>query len=93
MAATTIKVPTDLRDRLNERARAGGVTAAQVIEQALALVEREELFASMRAARARMSPSQRADYDAETRIVDGAIADGLEPEDFTAWTDDSSAKA
>lgn len=76
--SSTIKVSTDLRDRLNARARNQGVTVAQSIERLLAHSERAEFFAVMRAQYAAMSPDDRAEYEAEVRLWDAAAGDGLE---------------
>jgi predicted transcriptional regulator len=70
--ATTIKVPEDLRDRLNARARASDLTVAQVIEKLIAADERAERFRAIKEARARMTPAQWAEYDEETRIWERA---------------------
>lgn len=70
--ATTIKVPEQLRDRLNERARAEDLTVAQVIEKLIAADERAERWRAIREARARMTPAQWADYDEETQIFEEA---------------------
>lgn len=62
---TTIKVPTELRDRLRRHADRGSRTLAQHIDLLLDLEDREERFASMRSAMARMTPAQRASYQQE----------------------------
>lgn len=61
MAGTTIKVSTELRDRLNTEARRAGVTAAQVIEALFEKRDRLERFEEIRRARA---ASPRTDEDA-----------------------------
>ena len=75
--ATTIKVPEDLRDRLNARARASDLTVAQVIEKLIAADERAERFRAIREARARMTPAQWAEYDEETQIWERASNEDL----------------
>lgn len=78
MAATTIKVPSELRDRLNEEARASGHTVARVIESLLDERDRGELYARMRAERARMTDDERAEVEREYRAwSDAAAADVL----------------
>lgn len=52
MPATTIKVPSELRDRLNSEARESGNTVATVIERLLADRDRVERFRRIRQARA-----------------------------------------
>jgi predicted transcriptional regulator len=72
VTATTIKVPSDLRDRLNREARADGVTVASVIERLLEESERAELYRRMREERAALTPEERAELEAEYRVWDDA---------------------
>jgi len=74
MTATTIKVPSDLRDRLNAEARDAGMTVAGVIEQLIATRDRAELFRRMREDRARLSAEERSDLEAEYRLWSDAAA-------------------
>ena len=57
MVSTTVKVPSDLRDRLNSEARSTGSTVAQVIEALFADRDRLERFRAIRAARAEFARS------------------------------------
>ena len=75
MAATTIKVPSELRDRLNAEARDAGSTVAAVIQGLLESRERAELFRRMRAEREQLSAAERAELEAEYRLWDGAASD------------------
>ena len=76
MTATTIKVSTELRDRLNAEARRSGMTAAEVIEQLLAERARADRFRAIRDARDAMTPEQRADLASEREAFEAAsIAD------------------
>ena len=68
VTATTIKVPSELRDRLNAEARRTGGTVAGVIEQLFAESERVERFHQMRLARDRMTADERASYEKETAL-------------------------
>ncbi|MGK2853571.1 MAG: hypothetical protein ACSLE3_05590 [Microbacteriaceae bacterium] len=61
MPATTIKVSSDLRDRLNDEARRSGVPVAAVIEGLLAERDRLERFRRLRAERATHRPDERTD--------------------------------
>lgn len=63
--STTIKVPSALRDRLNEQARSEGVTVAQVIERLLREAERAERFRAMRTSWNAQSPAELDEYMAE----------------------------
>jgi hypothetical protein len=65
MAMTTIKVPTELRDRIRASARSRGTTAAGLLTELLDEHERAERFAAVKAAYVRLSPDD--DYWAETR--------------------------
>jgi hypothetical protein len=75
--ATTIKVPEDLRDRLNARARASDLTVAEVIEKLIEADERAARWEAIRQARARMTPAQWAEYDEETQLWERAANEDL----------------
>ena len=75
--ATTIKVPEDLRDRLNARARAADLTVAEVIEKLIEADERAARWEAFRQARARMTPAQWAEYDEETQLWERAANEDL----------------
>jgi len=76
MVATTIKVPSELRDKLNAEARSRDTTVAGVIEHLIAERDRAERFRRMRAERAALTPSQRAELAAEyTNAEAAAVAD------------------
>lgn len=65
MTTTTIKVPSDLRDRLRSHADRGSRTLAQHIDLLLDLEDRDERFAAMQDAMARMTPAQQVAYERE----------------------------
>jgi predicted transcriptional regulator len=65
MPATTIKVPSELRDRLNAEARKSNATVATVIEALIAERDRVERFRVIRAERATVTPEERASFDRE----------------------------
>jgi predicted transcriptional regulator len=65
MPATTIKVPSELRDRLNAEARKSNATVATVIEALIAERDRVERFRVMRAERATVKPEERAAFGRE----------------------------
>jgi hypothetical protein len=64
IATTTIKVPTELRDRISASARSRATTAAGLLTGLLDEHERAERFAAVKAVYARLSPDD--DYWAET---------------------------
>ena len=78
MAATTIKVSSELRDRLNEVAAERGLTAGSLVEKLLddwLWQQQVELAKSqMRAA----SKETWDDYLAEAKAWDVTLSDGLE---------------
>ncbi len=78
MTATTIKVSSELRDRLNEAARDEGVTAGSFVEHLLELYLRERRFAALRESMAGMDDAAWASYRAETEAWDTTLADGAE---------------
>ena len=77
MASTTIKVPSELRDRLNTEARRTGGTVADVIESLFAESNRVERFRQMRMARARMSNHERTAGAAEHALWESAGLEAL----------------
>lgn len=76
MTATTIKVPADLRDRLNAEARGASTTVAGVIERLLDERDRAERFRRIREAREATTRPRAADAAAEFADAEAAaIAD------------------
>lgn len=73
MGVTTIKVSSDLRDRIAQGAAAEGLSAAQLIAQLLDERDRRARLDAVRAAHAAADPA----YVAETQEWDGAVGDGL----------------
>lgn len=55
MTMTTIKVPSELRDRIASDAQAHGMTAAAVVAQALDARDREQRWAAVGAAFAELA--------------------------------------
>lgn len=78
MTATTIKVSTEVRDRLNELAAEQGCTAGSMVEKLLeSFVRRREVELAKR--QMRSAPKEVWDeYMAEFRTMDDSLADGLE---------------
>jgi hypothetical protein len=83
MAATTIKVPSELRDRLNAAAKEANTTVAGLIEQLIAAQERAERFRQIKEARAKTTPQQWAEYNAEDQLFERASLADLER--FDPW--------
>lgn len=77
-ATTTIKVTPHARDRINERARARGMTPAALLEELLDADDRAQRFASVRAGYAALATGD--DYQAETAEWAATSADGLDGE-------------
>lgn len=75
---TTIKVSTDVRDQLNEIARARGGTANSVVEELLRRWLREQRMQGVREAMARTSDEDWTSYWEETAAWDVTAGDGLE---------------
>jgi hypothetical protein len=77
MPMTTIKVPTELRDRLAARAKRDHVTLAAVIASALDEAEERQFWAAVREENARLTPEEREKY-----LHNGTLLDNLDdPED------------
>lgn len=76
MAATTIKVPVELRDRLAALAREQHTTLAGAIEAALATRDEEKFWRTVADAMARPDASDE---------LPGTLTDGLDPAED--WSD------
>lgn len=70
---TTIKVPSELRDRLAERARRDNVTLAAAITKALDEAEDHAFWEQVHRDHAALS-----DTDRETRVHDATLSDDLD---------------
>jgi predicted transcriptional regulator len=78
MTATTIKVSTDLRDRINAVAAEQGLTAGSLIEKVLEeYLWRQQVELAIRQMRG-MTPEEKAEYMAEFEEWDVTLSDGLE---------------
>jgi predicted transcriptional regulator len=78
MAATTIKVSTELRDRLNAVASEQGLTAGSMVERLLEdWLWRQQVELAKRQMRS-MTPEEKAEYMAEFEAMDPSLSDGLE---------------
>ena len=78
MTATTIKVSTELRDRLNAVAEAQGLTAGSMVEKLLEdWLWRQQVDLAIRQMRS-MTPEEKAEYMAEFEAMDDSLNDGLE---------------
>lgn len=75
-ATTTIKVTPHARDRINERARARGITPAALLEALLDADDRAQRFAAVRAGYATLAADD--DYQDEVAEWDATSADGLD---------------
>jgi hypothetical protein len=75
-ATTTIKVTPHTRDRINDRARAQGVTPATLVERLLDQDDRARRFDAVRAGYAALPADD--DYYAETGEWEAVGTDGLE---------------
>lgn len=71
---TTIKVSSELRDRLKEQASAGGLTLGEHLARLAELGERQLRFDALRAAIAATPPELMDSYREETSFWDG-VAD------------------
>ncbi len=80
MSVTTIKLTTDLRDRLNTEARKRGVSAGSFVEELLDAWVREQRFAAMRTAMAATPIDLAHSYAVEAEMFDATSADGLVPD-------------
>jgi len=78
MTATTIKVSTELRDRLNAAAEEQGLTAGSMVEKILDdWLWRQKVELAKQQMRS-MTPEEKAEYLAEAAEWDVTLSDGLE---------------
>ena len=82
---TTIKVSTELRDRLKLQAAAHGRTIGEHIGVLADEADRRGRFARLRAQIAATSAELRASYLDDARAWDAAASDGITSEDFSDW--------
>jgi len=71
---TTIKVPTELRDRLARHAAREGHTAASLIATLLDDLDRHRRFAAVRDAYAQADGAYRSEVDEWDRLSDDGLA-------------------
>jgi predicted transcriptional regulator len=74
MAATTVKVDGDLRDRIAAYGEKHGLTNASVIERALEALLRQEKLARQKQAMARMTAADWQSYRDEVALFDAVAA-------------------
>lgn len=78
MTATTIKVSSDLRDRINAVAAEQGLTAGSLVEKLFEdWLWRQKVELAKRQMRS-MTPEEKAEYLAEAAEWDVTLSDGLE---------------
>jgi hypothetical protein len=82
---TTIKVPTELRDRLKAQATEHGRTLGEHLECLVEAADREARFALLRRQIAETPVESRASYLEEASAWDTVTGDGLPAEDFSDW--------
>jgi predicted transcriptional regulator len=70
MAMTTIKVPTELRDRLAARAKQDHITLAAAIAKALDEAEERQFWDAVRDENARMTEEERGEYLHDSTLLD-----------------------
>lgn len=72
---TTIKVPTRLRDRVQQHARRDQVSQAELLDRALDALDRTEFFAQLRQAVATQPETTEEQTDRD-QWLDGPFEDG-----------------
>ena len=75
---TTLRVPTELRDEISRLAKQRGTTMLDVVTDAVHRLSREEWWSSVRDALDGFDGAEAAAYQAESRRLDAAAADGLD---------------
>jgi hypothetical protein len=82
---TTIKVSTELRDRLKTQAATHGVTIGEHLAALADAADREDRFARLRRQIAATPSDLRESYLDELGSWDATAGDGLPAEDFSDW--------
>lgn len=75
---TTLRVPVELRDEISRLAKQRGTTMLDVVTDAVHRLGREEWWSSVRGALDGLSDADAAAYQAESRRLGAAAADGLD---------------
>jgi predicted transcriptional regulator len=78
MAMTTIKVPTELRDRLAARAKQDHITLAAAIAKALDEAEERQFWDAVRDENARMTEDERGEYLHDSTLLEDLADPGDE---------------
>ena len=74
---TTLRIPTELRDEISRLAECRGTTMVDVVTDAVHRFGRDEWWSAARDALDGLSDPEAASYQAESRGLDAAAADGL----------------
>ena len=82
---TTVKVTTELRDRLKAQAAARGRTIGEHLAVLADDADRHDRFSRLRQQVAATPPELRASYLDELAAWDAASGDGLPADDFRDW--------
>ena len=75
---TTLRVPTELRDEISRLAKQRGTTMLDVVTDAVHRLGREEWWSTVRGALDGLDDVEAASYQAESRRLEAAAADGLD---------------
>lgn len=75
---TTLRVPVELRDEISRLAKQRGTTMLDVVTDAVHRLGRDEWWSSVRGALDGLSDADAASYQAESRRLGAAAADGLD---------------
>ena len=74
---TTLRVPTELRDKIAQLAERRRTTMLEVVTDAVHRLSRDEWWAQVRDALDGLDSEQAASYQEESRALENAAADGL----------------
>jgi predicted transcriptional regulator len=75
---TTLRVRTELRDEISRLAKQRGTTMLDVVTDAVHRLDREEWWSSVRGALDGLSSAEATSYQAGSRELGAAAADGLD---------------
>lgn len=82
MVSTTIRVPSEIREKLRELAEQEHQPMQEIIARALERYRRERMFERADEIYAAMTPEEWAQEEAERALWDCTLLDGLEDDEY-----------
>lgn len=92
MATTTVPISENSSQILRDLVETTGVSAGEILDKALDAYRRQVFFKKMNAgyAEVRADPEAWAELEAERKLWDATLMDGLDPQE--EWTEDGRSQ-